>query len=161
MSDLRGATDIDTLFLEQRRYPPPPDFAASANAQPDIYGRDPDELWDTEAKDRVTWFEPYHTLLEWDLPYAKWFVGGKLNVAYNCVDRHVLEGRGDNVAYHWEGEPVDDRRTITFADLQSEVVRFANGLRSKGVTKGTAVGIYYVLTYVGFSLPFLHATAAR
>ncbi len=142
MSDHPDATDIDALLLEQRRYPPSDAFAAQANAQPDIYDRDPDEFWDTEAKARVTWFEPYHTLLEWDLPYAKWYLGGTLNIAYNCVDRHVEAGRGAKVAYHWEGEPAEDRRTITFADLQREVVRFANGLRKLGVGKGTPVGIY-------------------
>ncbi len=135
-------TSIDALLLEQRRYPPPPEFAAQANAQPEIYDRDPMEFWDAEARTRISWFEPYETLLEWELPYATWFVGGKLNVAYNCVDRHVERGDGDKVAYYWEGEPVDDRRTITFADLQREVVRFANGLRSLGVGKGTPVGIY-------------------
>src|SRR5262245_31599458 len=136
------ATDIDALLLEQRRYPPPPEFAAQANAQPGIYERDPDEFWDTEAKARVTWFEPFHTLVQWHLPYAKWFLGGTLNVAYNCVDRHVEAGRGDKVAYHWEGEPEGDRRTITFADLQREVVRVANALKSLGVQKGSPVGIY-------------------
>src|SRR5205814_6335791 len=79
---------------------------------------------------------------EWELPYAKWFVGGKLNVAYNCVDRHVEQGRGDKVAYFWEGEPEGDRRRITYAELQREVVRFANTLRSLGVGRGTPVGIY-------------------
>jgi acetyl-CoA synthetase len=140
--DPPDTADISALLLEQRRYPPSPSFAEQANAQPDIYERHPDEFWDTEAKERVTWFEPYHTLLEWDLPYAKWFIGGTLNVAYNCVDRHVEAGRGEKVAYFWEGEPVGDRRTITFADLQREVVRFANGLKARGVTKGTPVGIY-------------------
>ena len=135
-------TSIDALLLEQRRYAPPPEFAAKANAQPDIYERDPMDFWDAEAKNRISWFEPYETLLEWELPYAKWFVGGKLNVAYNCVDRHVERGDGDKVAYFWEGEPVDDRRTVTFADLQREVVRFANGLKKLGVGKGTPVGIY-------------------
>jgi acetyl-CoA synthetase len=142
MIDEPRDTDIDALLLEQRRYPPPDAFAAQANAQPDIYDRHPDEFWDTEAKARVTWFEPYHTLVEWDLPYAKWFIGGSLNIAYNCVDRHVEAGRGDKVAYFWEGEPVDDRRTLTFGDLQREVVRFANGLKGLGVKKGTPVGIY-------------------
>jgi acetyl-CoA synthetase len=137
-----GGASIDALFLEGRRYPPPPEFAAEANAQPDIYERDPDEFWDTEAKERISWFEPYHTLSEWNLPYAKWYLGGTLNAAYNCVDRHVENGRGDKVAYHWEGEPVGDTRTITFADLQRDVVRFANALRSLGVGKGTPVGIY-------------------
>ena len=90
---------IDTLFLEERRYPPPAEFAAQANAQPDIYDRDPEEFWATEARERVTWFEDFETVCEWELPYAKWFVGGKLNVTYNCVDRHVEAGDGGKVAY--------------------------------------------------------------
>ena len=81
-------------------------------------------------------------LYEWEPPYAKWFLGGKLNVCFNCVDRHVEAGRGDKVAYYWEGEPEDDRRELTFADLQREVVRFANALKALGVGKGTPVGIY-------------------
>src|SRR4051794_29616259 len=134
--------DIDTLFLEERRYPPPPDFAAQANAQPDIYDRDFEEFWETEGRERVTWFEPFTKLLEWELPYAKWYLGGKLNVCFNCVDRHVAAGNGDKVAYYWEGEPEGDRRELTFADLQREVVRFANALKKLGVRKGTAVAIY-------------------
>ena len=137
-----GAHAIDALLLEERRYPPPPEFAAQANAQPEIYERGFDEFWETEARERVTWFEPFTELYEWDLPYAKWYLGGKLNVCFNCVDRHVEAGLGDKVAYHWEGEPEDERRTITFADLQSEVVRFANALKELGVGKGTPVGIY-------------------
>ena len=133
---------IETLFLEERTYDPPPEFAAQANAQPEIYERDWREFWETEGRERVTWFEPFQELLEWELPHAKWYVGGKLNVAYNCVDRHVEAGLGDKVAYHWEGEPEGERRTLTFADLQREVVRFANALKSLGVGKGTPVGIY-------------------
>jgi acetyl-CoA synthetase len=137
-----GAHAIDALLLEERRYPPPSEFATQANAGPEIYERDFDEFWETEARARLTWFEPFTTLYEWDLPYAKWYVGGKLNVCFNCVDRHVEAGLGEKVAYHWEGEPVDERRTITFADLQREVVRFANALKGLGVDKGTPVGIY-------------------
>ncbi len=137
-----GEQTIDTLLSEERRYPPNPAFAAQANAQADIYDRDFDEFWDTHARERVSWFEPFHTLYEWELPYAKWFLGGKLNLAYNCVDRHVEAGHGDKVAYHWEGEPADDRLAITYADLQRLVVRMANGLRELGVGKGTAVAIY-------------------
>ncbi len=133
---------IDTLLLEERRYPPPAEFAAQANAKADIYEISFEELWEREGRERVTWFEPFERLLEWEPPYAKWYLGGKLNVAYNCVDRHVEAGRGDKVAYHWEGEPEDDRRTITFAELQAEVVRFANALKRLGVGKGTPVGIY-------------------
>ena len=79
---------------------------------------------------------------EWEQPYAKWYVGGKVNVTYNCVDRHVEAGNGDRVAYYWEGEPEGDRREVTFAELQRETTKLANGLKSLGVGKGTAVGIY-------------------
>ena len=133
---------IDTLFLEERRYPPPPDFAAQANAKADIYDRSFDEFWEHEGRERVAWLEPFSKLYEWELPYAKWYIGGKLNVSHTCVDRHVEAGRGDRVAFHWEGEPEGDRRDITYADLRREVVAFANALKELGVEKGTAVGIY-------------------
>jgi acetyl-CoA synthetase len=133
---------IETIFLEDRRYPPDAEFASKANAQPDIYERDFEEFWETEGRERVTWFEPFDKLLEWEPPYAKWYLGGKLNICFNCVDRHVEAGNGDKVAYYWEGEPVDERRELTFADLQRDVVRFANGLKKLGVKKGTPVAIY-------------------
>jgi acetyl-CoA synthetase len=138
----RGGQAIETMFLEERRYPPPAEFAAQANARPDIHDVPFEEFWDREGRERVTWFEPFHTLYEWELPYARWYLGGKLNIAYNCVDRHVEAGSGGKVAYYWEGEPVGERREVTFADLQREVVRFANALRKLGVRKGTPVGIY-------------------
>ena len=134
-------SSISNLLQEDRRFPPPPAFAAQANAQPDIYEREFEELWTTEAQ-RVTWFEPFSKLYEWEPPYAKWYLGGTLNVCFNCVDRHVEAGRGDKVAYYWEGEPENDRRAISYADLQRDVVRFANALRSLGVGKGTPVAIY-------------------
>src|ERR671935_122642 len=137
-----GGQAIETMLLEERRYEPPKDFAAQANATADIYERDWQEFWETEGRERVTWFEPFIKLLEWDQPYAKWYIGGKLNVCFNCVDRHVAAGNGDKVAYYWEAEPADERRTITFADLQREVVTFANALKELGVRKGTPVGIY-------------------
>ncbi|HYY47011.1 MAG TPA: acetyl-coenzyme A synthetase N-terminal domain-containing protein, partial [Candidatus Angelobacter sp.] len=124
-----GTHAIETMQLEERRYPPPPDFAKQANAKADIYQKSTEDFWKEEALKRVTWFKPFDKVLEWKLPYAKWFLGGKLNVCYNCVDRHVEAGKGDKVAFYWEGEPVDQMRTITFKDLQSEVVRFANGLK--------------------------------
>jgi acetyl-CoA synthetase len=133
---------IETMLLEERRYPPPPDFAAHANAQPDIYERPFEEFWETEGRERVSWFRPFARLLEWEPPYARWYLGGALNVCFNCVDRHVEGGFGDQVAYHWEGEPEGELRTVTFADLQADVVRFANGLKRLGVKKGTPVGIY-------------------
>ena len=133
---------IETMLLEERRYAPDPEFARQANAQPEIYERDWEEFWETEGRNRVTWFEPFSKLYEWEPPYAKWYLGGKLNVCFNSVDRHVEAGNGDKIAYYWEGEPADERRTITFADLQHEVVRFANALKNLGVKKGTPVGIY-------------------
>src|SRR4030088_2117427 len=137
-----GTHAIESMQLEERRYPPPPDFAQGANAKADIYERTLEDFWKEEALKRVSWFKPFDQVLEWKLPYAKWFLNGTLNACYNCVDRHVEAGRGDKVAYFWEGEPVDQKRTITFKDLQAEVVRFANGLKKLGVKKGTPVGIY-------------------
>jgi acetyl-CoA synthetase len=81
--------DIDTLLLEERRFPPSPEFAAQANAQPDIYDRDFDEFWESEGRERVRWFEPFDKLLECEPPYAKWYLGGKINICFNCVYRHV------------------------------------------------------------------------
>ena len=137
----RGET-IDVLLDEERRYPPSPEFAAQANAQPDIYEREFDEFWEAQGRERVTWFEPFTSLYEWELPYAKWYLGGKLNVAYNCLDRHVEAGHGDRVAYYWEGEPEDDRLALTYSELLRLVVRFANALKELGVRKGTPVAIY-------------------
>ena len=142
MTDTTGE-ELSALLHENRRFPPPPEFAAAAIAQPEIYERaDSDRIafWDEQAR-RLTWAQPWHTALEWEMPYAKWFVGGKLNVAYNCVDRHVESGLGDRVAYHWEGEP-GDTRTITYRDLQEMVCKAANALTELGVEAGTKVAIY-------------------
>jgi acetyl-CoA synthetase len=133
---------IDALFLEERRYEPPVEFAAQANARADIYERDFEEFWTSEGRERVTWFEPFERLLQWEPPYAQWYLGGKLNVCFNCVDRHVEGGLGGKVAYYWEGEPEGEREEISFARLQRDVVRTANLLKSLGVGKGTPVGIY-------------------
>src|ERR1700733_10531575 len=142
MSETTQGHPIETMQLEERRYPPSPEFAAQANAKPEIYQRGFEEFWETEGRERISWFEPFERLYEWQPPYAKWFLGGKLNVSYNCVDKHVEAGRGDKVAYFWEGEPAGERRVITYADLQRDVARFANGLKKIGVKKGTAVAIY-------------------
>jgi len=141
MNEATSGHAIETLQIEDRRFPPSPEFSKRANAKPEIYGKSFDDFWSEESK-RITFFEPWNTLYEWKPPYAKWYIGGKLNVCYNCVDRHVERGLKDKVAYFWEGEPEDDRREITFAQLQKEVVRFANGLMKLGVKKGTHVGIY-------------------
>jgi acetyl-CoA synthetase len=137
-----GERAIETMQVEERRYPPSPEFRKQANAQPDIYDRSVEDFWTREANERISWFEPWKELLDWKPPYAKWFIGGKLNVCFNCVDRHVEKGQGGKVAYFWEGEPEDERRQITFAELQKDVVRFANGLKKLGVKKGTHVAIY-------------------
>ena len=118
---------IETLLHEERRYPPSPEFAAQANAQPEIYEIPFEEFWAREARERVTWFDDFHTVVEWEAPYAKWFVGGTLNVCFNCLDRHVEAGKGDKVAFYFEGEPEDDRAPLTYQALLDEVVRVANG----------------------------------
>ena len=133
---------IETLSDEERRFPPSPAFTAQANAGAEIYDEPFEAFWERNGRERVTWFEPFGELYRWELPYAQWYLGGKLNVAYNCVDRHVENGLGDRVAYHWEGEPAGETRTITYAELQRDVVRMANALKEIGVGKGTAVAIY-------------------
>src|SRR5215213_7272080 len=85
-----GAQAIETMLLEERRYPPRKDFAAQANAQPDIYARDWEEFWESEGRSRITWFQPFQKLYEWEPPYSQWYLGGELNVCFNCVDRHVV-----------------------------------------------------------------------
>ena len=120
---------IETMLLEERRYPPSEEFAAQANAKPEIYAESFEDFWEREGRERLTWFEPFGELYEWSPPYAKWFLGGSLNVCFNCVDRHVEAGKGDKIAYHWEGEPDGERRDITYADLLRDVVRFANALK--------------------------------
>ncbi|RZS79384.1 acetyl-coenzyme A synthetase [Motilibacter rhizosphaerae] len=134
---------LSNLLHEERRFPPSAEFSAQANGQPDLYDRaaaDRVGFWEEQAR-ALHWDTPWDTALEWDAPFAKWFVGGTLNVAYNCVDRHVEAGHGDQVAIHWIGEP-GDTRTITYADLQREVAKAANALTELGVQKGDRVAIY-------------------
>jgi acetyl-CoA synthetase len=136
--------EIENLLTEDRTFPPDPAFVAQANATADLYAEaqaDPEAYWTRLARERIDWIEDFHTTLEWDLPFAKWFVGGKLNLAYNCVDRHIERGLGDKVAYHWIGEPADTR-TITYADLHREVQKVANALKELGVGTGDRVAIY-------------------
>lgn len=126
-------------------YPPAAEFSANANATADLYDQaEADRLafWAKQA-DRLAWATPFTEVLDWsNAPFAKWFVGGKLNVAYNCVDRHVEAGNGDRVAIHWEGEPVGDSRTITYAQLKDEVSKAANTLTELGLVAGDRVAIY-------------------
>ncbi len=134
---------LSALLHETRTFAPPVELAKQANAQPGIYAEanaDRIGFWETQAR-TLEWAQPWSTALVWDLPNAQWFVDGTLNVAVNCVDRHVDAGRGDRVAFHWEGEP-GDTRTITYADLLAEVSRAANALSELGVRAGDKVAIY-------------------
>jgi acetyl-CoA synthetase len=136
---------IEALLAEARTFPPPPEFKKTARiAGTEIYDeaeQDYEGFWARQAAALVDWTDEWHTILEWDLPFAKWFVGGRLNVSANCLDRHVAAGHGAQVAYHWEGEP-GDTRTITYAHLLEEVQRVANALKSLGIQKGDRVNIY-------------------
>ena len=136
---------IEALLAEGRTFPPPPEFKKTARiVDAEIYDeaeRDFEGFWARQAAELLDWAEEWHTILEWDLPFAKWFIGGTLNVSFNCLDRHVAAGHGDQVAYHWEGEP-GDTRTITYAQLLEEVQRTANALTSLGIRKGDRVNIY-------------------
>jgi len=136
---------LSNLLHEERRFPPSDDFAAQANAGPELYDEakaDRLAFWERQARDLLSWDQQWTQVLDWsNPPFARWFVGGRLNVAYNCVDRHVEAGHGDQVAIHWEGEP-GDSRDITYADLQTEVCRTANALTELGVGHGDRVAIY-------------------
>ena len=136
---------IEAYYLEERKFPPPEGFKDKAHvtdtAMYDEADRDYEGFWARQAADLLDWDRDWDTILDWQLPFAKWFVGGTLNAAANCLDRHVAAGRGDKVAYHWEGEP-GDTRTITYAELTAEVCRFANVLKSLGVQRGDRVNIY-------------------
>ncbi|WP_433436652.1 acetate--CoA ligase [Nonomuraea sp. CA-141351] len=135
---------LSNLLQENRRFAPPADLAAAANVTAAAYDEaaaDRLAFWE-RAAERLTWAKRWEKTLEWNPPFAKWFTGGQLNVAYNCVDRHVDEGRGDKVAYYWEGEPDGDTRTLTYNDLKREVSKAANALQELGVAKGDRVAIY-------------------
>jgi acetyl-CoA synthetase len=136
---------LSNLLHEERHFDPPEDLAANANVKADAYeeaDRDRLAFWAKQAE-RISWAEPFTEVLDWsNPPFAKWFVGGRLNAAYNCVDRHVEDGRGDKVAFHWVGEPEGDTRDITYAQLKDEVSQAANALVELGVRTGDRVAIY-------------------
>ena len=135
---------LSNLLHEERRFPPPPELAARANVTGTAYAEaaaDRIAFWEEQAR-RLHWERDWDTALDWsNAPFAKWYVGGRLNAAYNCVDRHVEAGNGDKVAFHWEGEP-GDTRTITYADLLRDVSKAANALVELGVQTGDRVAIY-------------------
>jgi acetyl-CoA synthetase len=134
---------LSALLHEERRFDPPAEFAARANAQPEVYEKaaaDPLTWWAEQAT-QLLWDTPWEEILEWELPYAKWFVGGRLNASVNCLDRHVDAGNGDRVAFHWVGEP-GDTRDVTYRELLAMTCRAANALTELGVQTGDKVAIY-------------------
>ena len=135
---------LSALLHEARRFEPPAELAAHANAQPGIYEEadaDPVAWWEQQATS-LEWAEPWTEVLDWQAPFAKWFVGGKLNASVNCLDRHVAAGKGDKVAFHWVGEPEGDTRDITYGALLDMVCQAANALAELGVEAGDRVCIY-------------------
>jgi len=136
---------LSNLSREERRFEPPAELAENANLKQEAYERaaaDPEAFW-AEQAERLDWDRTWDRVLDWDdPPFAKWFVGGRINAAYNCVDRHVANGLGDRVAINWVGEPEDDKRTVTYAELKDEVCKAANALTDLGVQKGDRVAIY-------------------
>jgi len=151
---------IENLYFEQRTFPPPSEFAAHANAaDASIYQRAEADWqgWWAEQAGHLRWMRGWDTVLEWTPPHARWFVGGQLNVADNCLDRHIEAGHGDQVAFHWEGEP-GDTRSLTYAQLRDEVGRCANALQQLGVGKGDRVNIYLPMV---LELPVAMLACAR
>ncbi len=152
MSD-RSSGQIDTVMIEKRLFPPSDDFASrAAIGSPEAYQAlydaaqaDPEAFWAKLAKEELHWFEPFTKALEWEPPFAKWFIGGKTNVSYNCLDAHLQTERRTKPAIVWEGEPGDER-TLTYEQLHAEVCKFANVLRSLGIGQGDVVSIYMPMT---------------
>ena len=144
--------DLESTLREFRVFPPPPEFSAKAHIKSleeyeTLYKssiEDPEGFWAGVAKD-LHWFKTWDKVLDWDLPHAKWFVGGKMNLSYNCVDRHALGARRDKTAIIWEGEPGEVRR-LTYAELHVEVQKFANALKSLGIKKGDRIAVYMGMT---------------
>jgi acetyl-CoA synthetase len=140
-----GGPELDVLLETEQTFPPPPEFAAQANASdPGVYERadaDPETWWASWAE-KLDWTRPWDSVLDWsDPPFARWFSGGTLNASANCLDRHVDAGQGDRVAFYWEGEDAT-RREVSYADLLDSTQRFANVLRGLGVEKGDVVGVF-------------------
>src|SRR2546423_13906056 len=142
------SSNITSILKETRSFPPPADFAAKAHIKSKAEAEqlwqqahdDPEGFWAKQAE-RLHWFKKWNKVLEWNEPFAKWFVGGQLNVSYNCLDRHLAAGRGNKAAIIWEGEP-GDSRVLRYQDLHREVCRFANVLKSQGIKSGDRVTLY-------------------
>jgi acetyl-CoA synthetase len=149
MADAARSGAIDTVMHEDRLFPPSAEFSAKARipsladyeALWNEVAADPVAFWEKVGREELHWFEPFQQTLNWNEPYAEWFVGGKTNASYNCLDKHIAEGNGDRIALLWEGEPGDTRR-ISYAQLHKHVCKFANGLKGLGIQKGDRVSIY-------------------
>jgi acetyl-CoA synthetase len=147
------STGIDTVMHEERRFPPPPEFAAKAvipsmQAYQELYDRaqrDPEGFWGELARRELHWFAPFTKVLQWNEPFAKWFVGGQTNASYNCLDAHLGTWRRNKAAIIWEGEP-GDQRTLTYQQLHREVCKFASALAALGLKKGDVATLYMPMT---------------
>ena len=153
MADSSQSGSIDTVMQEERLFPPPAELSAGARVKSleeyeqlwNKVAADPVAYWEQTGRDELHWFEPFTETLRWNEPYAEWFVGGKTNASYNCLDKHIDEGRGEKPAILWEGEP-GDTRTLTYAELHQEVCKFANALKSIGIEQGDRISIYMPMT---------------
>src|SRR5262245_33399511 len=139
---------IDTVMQEDRKFPPTAEFVSrtliDAKKYDELYAAakaNPEKFWGDLAKSELHWFAPFTKVLEWNEPFAKWFVGGQTNVSYNCLDAHLTTWRRNKAALVWEGEP-GDSCTLTYQQLHREVCRFTNVLKSLGIAKGDVVSIY-------------------
>jgi acetyl-CoA synthetase len=147
-----ATTNIESLQHEERVFPPPPEFAAKAHIKSMAElealraeaSADPESFWARLAESELHWFKKWDTVLKWDPPHAEWFAGGRINISYNCLDRHLSTWRRNKAALIWEGEP-GDTRTLTYQQLHAEVCRFANVLKRVGVEKGDRVALYMPL----------------
>ena len=152
---------IEEFYTENRSFPPSEAFQRGAlTADQTLYEEadaDYEAFWARQARELLTWSQDFHTTLEWDLPYAKWFLGGELNITYNCLDRHIESGNGKKVAFHWEGEP-GDTKSITYKELLDEVSKFANVLKDLGLQKSDRVAIYMPMI---LELPIAMLACAR
>ena len=152
---------IEEFYTENRSFPPSEAFQRGAlTADQTLYEEadaDYEAFWARQARELLTWSQDFHTTLEWDLPYAKWFLGGELNITYNCLDRHNESGNGEKVAFHWEGEP-GDTKSITYKELLDEVSKFANVLKDLGLQKSDRVAIYMPMI---LELPIAMLACAR
>ena len=152
---------IEEFYTENRSFPPSAAFQRGAlTADQSLYEEadaDYEAFWARQARELLTWSQDFHTTLEWDLPYAKWFLGGELNITYNCLDRHIESGNGEKVAFHWEGEP-GDTKSITYKELLDEVSKFANVLKGLGLQKSDRVAIYMPMI---LELPIAMLACAR